>query len=97
VSGELDLAALEVPAVADAVLAKKLLALPGIGPYGAANLMQLLGRCAEVACDTETVRHLKEQHGLAGCNLQNVRKVAAKVRRPATHSTRTACNGPRAA
>ena len=38
----------------------KLKAFPGIGPFSAANMLQLLGRYERIACDSETVRHLKE-------------------------------------
>ena len=40
-----------------------LLALPGIGPYAAANIMQLLGRYADIPHDTESIRQI----GRASC------------------------------
>lgn len=49
----------------DDVLAA-LLALPGVGPYAAANLMQLLGRYAHLPVDTETHRHARAVLGYEG-------------------------------
>jgi 3-methyladenine DNA glycosylase/8-oxoguanine DNA glycosylase len=38
--------------------------LPGIGPYAAANILQLLGRYDRLAIDTETYRHFRQAHGI---------------------------------
>jgi 3-methyladenine DNA glycosylase/8-oxoguanine DNA glycosylase len=65
-SGELDPAWLADPANSDESVFKALLALPGIGPYGAGNLMQLLGRYSRLAVDTETIRHGKATLGMTG-------------------------------
>ncbi len=43
-----------------------LLELPGIGPYAAANIMQLLGRYSRLPLDTESVRHGKTILGMTG-------------------------------
>ena len=45
---------------------KDLLALPGVGPYAAANIMQLLGRYDRLALDTESVRHGRSTLGFTG-------------------------------
>jgi 3-methyladenine DNA glycosylase/8-oxoguanine DNA glycosylase len=56
-SGELDLEALgratpdEVP---DAEIETQLLALPGVGPYAAAHIMHMLGRCSRLILDSWT-------------------------------------------
>lgn len=59
---------------------RQLLQLPGIGPYGACNLLQLLGCYSHVPCDSETVRHLQAVHGLRRADLKNVRSLADQVR-----------------
>jgi 3-methyladenine DNA glycosylase/8-oxoguanine DNA glycosylase len=53
--GALDLELLlEVARCADAEVEERLLALPGIGPYGAAHVMQLLGRHRRLVLDSWT-------------------------------------------
>jgi 3-methyladenine DNA glycosylase/8-oxoguanine DNA glycosylase len=74
-SGEIDIAWIENPDTPDDDLMVALLALPGIGPYAAANLMQLLGRYAHLPIDTETHRHAKTVLGFQG----NERQIARKV------------------
>ncbi len=49
----------------DAVRAA-LLELPGIGPYAAANIMQLLGRYAHLPLDSESLRHARTVLGYSG-------------------------------
>jgi 3-methyladenine DNA glycosylase/8-oxoguanine DNA glycosylase len=51
------LARLEDPAASDDDIYAALLELPGIGPYAAGNIMQLLGRYSRLPLDTESVRH----------------------------------------
>jgi 3-methyladenine DNA glycosylase/8-oxoguanine DNA glycosylase len=60
----------ENPANSDEEVFKALLDLPGIGPYGAANLMQLLGRYSRLAIDTESIRHGKTVLGISGTDRQ---------------------------
>lgn len=55
--GDLDIARLEDGSTPDDEVEKTLVSLPGIGPYAAANVMQLLGRYSRLALDTETMRH----------------------------------------
>ncbi len=63
---EIDEPWLEDPQVPDDEVYKYLLKLPGIGPYGASNILQLLGRYSRLAVDTETIRHGKSVLGLTG-------------------------------
>jgi len=63
--GELDLKLFEDRDRSTDDVFRQLLLVHGIGPYGAANLCQLLGRYDRVAIDTETYRHFRQQHGVA--------------------------------
>ena len=63
-TGALDPATLEDPAVDTDTLHTRLLAIHGIGPYAAANLLQLLGRYDKLAIDTETYRHFCLTYGV---------------------------------
>lgn len=56
----------EDPATTDDAMWERLLDLPGIGPYAAANVMQLLGRYHRLPLDTESVRHGKMVLGMQG-------------------------------
>ncbi|MCC6678750.1 MAG: hypothetical protein IT436_16585 [Phycisphaerales bacterium] len=58
----------------DAVF-ERLMELPGIGPYAAANIMQLLGRYGRLPLDTESVRHGKTILGYKGSSAQVMKKV----------------------
>jgi 3-methyladenine DNA glycosylase/8-oxoguanine DNA glycosylase len=49
----------EDPATPDQAIWDLLIDLPGIGPYAAANIMQLLGRYHRLPLDTESLRHGK--------------------------------------
>lgn len=53
-AGALDLESLLDPAQSDDEVADALLALPGIGPYAAAHVMQLLGRHTRLVLDSWT-------------------------------------------
>ena len=53
-AGELDVESLAEPRRSDAEVEAALLALPGIGPYGAAHVMQLLGRHRLLVLDSWT-------------------------------------------
>lgn len=68
--GKIDIAWFEDPATGDDQLLKALLALPGIGPYAAANLMQLLGRYHRLPLDTEGLRHGRTILGYTGSDVQ---------------------------
>lgn len=78
-AGEVDLESLEDPSLTDKDLLKKLIELPGIGPFSAANMLQLLGRYEKVACDSETVRHFRDHHKMSNCTSANVQATAEKV------------------
>ena len=52
--GRLDLEALADPALSDAEVAERLLALPGVGPYACAHMMMLLGRYRSLILDSWT-------------------------------------------
>lgn len=43
-----------------------LITLPGVGPYAAGNIMQLLGRYSRLALDSESVRHGKTVLNMSG-------------------------------
>ncbi|QOJ01413.1 MAG: hypothetical protein HRU70_13315 [Phycisphaeraceae bacterium] len=58
-SGQIDPYWFEDPATPDDAVRDALLDLPGIGPYAAANIMQLLGRYAHLPLDTESLRHAR--------------------------------------
>ncbi len=74
--GGLDAAWFEDPATSDAAIHDALLDLPGIGPYAAANIMQLLGRYHLLPLDTETLRHGRSVLGFRG----PARRVMKRVR-----------------
>ncbi len=65
----------EDPATPDDAIHDALLLLPGIGPYAAANIMQLLGRYSRLPLDTESVRHGKTVLGFRGSSAQIMKRV----------------------
>ena len=65
-SGAPEVAGLEDGARSDDDVYTQLLALPGIGPYAASNIMQLLGRYGHLPVDTETMRHARSVLGMSG-------------------------------
>jgi 3-methyladenine DNA glycosylase/8-oxoguanine DNA glycosylase len=74
-SGEVDTEWFEDPATPDEDLWKRLIGLPGIGPYAAANIMQLLGRYHRLPLDTESVRHGKTILGMEGTDKAIMRRM----------------------
>ncbi|MFG0257959.1 MAG: DNA-3-methyladenine glycosylase family protein [Phycisphaerales bacterium JB043] len=76
-SGEIDVEWLEDPSSPDEDVRQVLLSLPGIGPYAANNVMQLLGRYGHVPYDTETIRHAKTVLGYQGSDKAIEKKVRA--------------------
>jgi len=68
---------LEDPANPTEDIRRLLLDLPGIGPYAAANILQLLGRYDSVPLDTESVRHGKDVLGFTGTDAQIMKNVDA--------------------
>lgn len=75
--GDIDEPWLESPATPHDEVFAFLVSLPGIGPYAAGNIMQLLGRYARLAIDTETVRHGKAALGMTGTDRQIIKKLEA--------------------
>lgn len=51
----------------------------GVGPFTAANMLQLLGHYSRIACDSETVRHLHKLHKLTACTMANVQQQAQQA------------------
>lgn len=74
-SGAIDEERWTSSAVADDEVFKDLVALPGIGPYAAANIMQLLGRYGRLPLDTESVRHGRVVLGMDGTDAEVMRRV----------------------
>ncbi len=68
---------LESPDTSDDDAFDFLLTLPGIGPYAAGNIMQLLGRYSRLALDTESVRHGRAVLGYDGADAAVLRRVKA--------------------
>lgn len=75
--GGVDPAWFEDPRTPDDALHAALLALPGVGPYAAANIFQLLGRYNRLPLDTESVRHGRTVLGFGGTPAQVMRRVQA--------------------
>ncbi len=76
-AGELDEHWFTDPANDDATVYKALLKLPGIGPYGASNIMQLIGRFSRLAIDTESVRHGRDVLGMTGTDREVQKRLEA--------------------
>ena len=55
---------------------KFLITLPGIGPYAAGNIMQLMGRYSRLALDTESIRHAKSVLGMVGTDAHLMKALA---------------------
>lgn len=73
--GGLDAAWLEDQATPDQDVFDRLVELPGIGPYAAANIMQLLGRYGRLPLDTESVRHGRTVLGMKGTPASIMKRV----------------------
>ncbi|MBI1372553.1 MAG: hypothetical protein GC159_07305 [Phycisphaera sp.] len=76
-AGRLDLAWFEHVDRTTDELYDALLAIHGIGPYAAANMLQLLGHYDRLPVDTETVRHFRQTHDVHG-ELPEIAKIAHK-------------------
>lgn len=77
------------PAVPDEHVLKQLVTLPGIGPYAAANILQLLGRYEHLPVDTETHRHAKTVLGYTGTTSQLNKQIDAHYQPFGTHRFRS--------
>lgn len=76
-SGAIDGAWLESPSTPDDEVFAFLKSLPGIGPYAAANIMQLLGRFSRLPLDTESLRHARSVLGMDGTDAQLMKRLTA--------------------
>lgn len=79
----------EDPSTPDDAIQEKLLELPGIGPYAAANIMQLLGRYSRLPLDTESVRHGKTVLGFKGSDASVMKQVKAHFAPFGAHAFRS--------
>eukprot|EP00439_Symbiodinium_sp_Y106_P044737 s401_g5.t1 len=79
-TGSLDL--LSDPKLQQEEASQRCKGIYGLGPFGLANALQLLGFYEDIPADSETCRHLRQARGLRSCTLQNVSLVAARVYRP---------------
>lgn len=76
-AGAIDEAWLNDPSTSDEEAFKFLLTLPGIGPYAAGNVMQLLGRYSRLALDSESLRHARTVLGMEGTDAELMKRLAA--------------------
>lgn len=87
--GGVDQAALEDPATPDDHVHNTLIELPGVGPYAAANIMQLLGRYTRLPLDTESVRHGRSVLGMKGSSAAIMKRMAKHYRAFGAHAFRS--------
>ncbi len=76
-------------ALPDADLFDALTELPGIGPYAAANIMQLMGRYGRLPLDTESIRHGRSVLGFRGTDRQVMKRVHAHFEPMGEHRFRS--------
>ncbi|MDX9911589.1 MAG: hypothetical protein RBS39_07155 [Phycisphaerales bacterium] len=88
-AGEIDEAWLTDPANSDERVMKFLVSLPGVGPYAAANILQLLGRYTRLPLDTESVRHGRAVLGFDGTDASVMNQVHAHFSPFGQHSFRS--------
>lgn len=74
-SGDASVAAIADAGTSDDEVHELLIGLPGVGPYAAANIMQLLGRYSRLPLDSESVRHGKTILGFRGGAKQVMQRV----------------------
>jgi len=87
--GEVDVARMEDPATPDEDVVDMLLELPGIGPYAAHNILQLLGRYSRLPLDTESVRHGRAILGMDGTDREVMKQVGAHFEGFGAHKFRS--------
>ncbi len=87
--GGVDVRWMEDPATPDDALWDALIELPGVGPYAAANILQLLGRYHRLPVDTESVRHGKTVLGMKGSSAQVMKQVHAHFAPMGRHAFRS--------
>jgi 3-methyladenine DNA glycosylase/8-oxoguanine DNA glycosylase len=88
-SREIDPLWFEDPSTPDDAIWSRLLDLPGIGPYAAANIMQLLGRYHRLPLDSESVRHGKTVLGMDGTEASIMRRMHAHFEPFGRHAFRS--------
>lgn len=89
VKGHIDEHWLTNPETSDNDVRAFLVTLPGIGPYAAHNIMQLLGRFAHVPYDSETVRHVTNILGFKGSASALEKKTRAHYEQFGEHAFRS--------
>jgi 3-methyladenine DNA glycosylase/8-oxoguanine DNA glycosylase len=87
--GEVKPAWFEDPTTPDEAVYGALLELPGIGPYAAANIMQLLGRYGRLPLDTESVRHGTMVLGYSGTSAEVMKRVRSHYEPFKAHAFRS--------
>jgi len=87
--GGVDQEWMESPATSDDELHTVLLDLPGIGPYAAANIMQLMGRYERLPLDTESVRHGRNILKYKGSDAQVMKNVKSHYEPFGAHAFRS--------
>lgn len=87
--GDVDEASLADPANPDDAVFKRLKALPGIGPYAAANIMMLLGRYSRLAVDSECIKHGRRVLGMEGTDAQIGKRLHAHYETFGAHRFRS--------
>lgn len=87
--GGINEARLADPATPDVEVFETLVELPGIGPYAAANIMQLLGRYSRLPLDTESVRHGRTVLGMKGSPAHIMKRVKAHFSPMGAHAFRS--------
>lgn len=80
-TGALDFEAWRTPSIDDAALRKQLLALPGIGPYAADNLLRLLGHYGYLGLDSWCRGRLKQLYP----RVRNIDSFATRRYKPFGH------------
>jgi 3-methyladenine DNA glycosylase/8-oxoguanine DNA glycosylase len=87
--GGISVAWFEDPGTPDDAIHEALLELPGIGPYAAANIMQLLGRYSRLPLDTESIRHGKTILGYTGTDRHIMKRMHEHFRPFGGHAFRS--------
>ena len=88
-TGAVDGAWLADPGTPDDAVFAFLVSLPGIGPYAAGNVMQLLGRYSRLALDTESLRHARSVLGMEGTDAALMKRLAGHYEPFGAHKFRS--------
>jgi 3-methyladenine DNA glycosylase/8-oxoguanine DNA glycosylase len=79
----------EDPAHSDQAVYDAAIALPGIGPYAASNLLQLLGRYARLPLDSEGLRHGETVLGFRGTDAAIMKRLKQHYQPMGPHAFRS--------